>query len=270
MRIFGLMLVKNEIDVIEYTLNQARKWADKIFILDNGSTDGTWELLQELKDDVITPWKQDTQPYRNSLRADIFNNYKHLAEEGDWWCYKMDSDEIYYENPKELLPTISGLHHVVYKKSLEYVFTKDDVEAIDFSKPFSDIVDSIKSLKPAAYLEARFFRHRDKLVWPENIYQPIHMGMASPKTIVTRHYQFRSPKQMQARLDLRNAIPRDKRGKPFRHVTEKNWEELLLTSDKVIRDDPKKYNSIPTYGNFREPFLKRVIKTLLHLLKIWP
>ena len=35
------MLVKNEVDIVGYVLKKAQEWCDKIFILDNGSTDGT-------------------------------------------------------------------------------------------------------------------------------------------------------------------------------------------------------------------------------------
>ena len=58
MKIFGIMLVKNEVDIVGHTLKEAQKWCDKIFILDNGSTDGTWELVNSMKNDVVIPWKQ--------------------------------------------------------------------------------------------------------------------------------------------------------------------------------------------------------------------
>ena len=78
MKIFAIMLVKNEVDIVGYVLKEAEKWADKIFILDNGSTDGTWELIQSMKNDVITPWKQYFGDYHNGLRADVYNEFKHL------------------------------------------------------------------------------------------------------------------------------------------------------------------------------------------------
>ena len=34
MKLFGIMLVKNEIDIIGYVLKEAERWCDKIFILD--------------------------------------------------------------------------------------------------------------------------------------------------------------------------------------------------------------------------------------------
>lgn len=48
MRIYSLCLVKDEADIIEYTLSRAAEWSHRIFVMDNGSTDGTWELVQRL------------------------------------------------------------------------------------------------------------------------------------------------------------------------------------------------------------------------------
>ncbi len=55
MNIFAIMLVNNEADVVKSGLESATTWATKIFVLDNGSTDGTWENLQSLKGNVIVP-----------------------------------------------------------------------------------------------------------------------------------------------------------------------------------------------------------------------
>ena len=89
------MLVKNEADIVKSVILDAKKWADRIFIMDNGSTDGTWEITQSLADDIVVPWKQDFRPYSNGLRADVFNEFRHEAKDGDWWCFKLDADEFY-------------------------------------------------------------------------------------------------------------------------------------------------------------------------------
>ena len=44
MKIYSLLVVKNEADIIAHTLTDAARWSDKIIILDNGSTDGTWDM----------------------------------------------------------------------------------------------------------------------------------------------------------------------------------------------------------------------------------
>ena len=116
MKIFAIMLVKNEADIVECVIKDAEKWADRIFIMDNGSTDGTWEIVQSLKNDIVVPWKQDFRPYSNGLRADVFNEFRQEASDGDWWCFKLDADEFYYDNPKEFLAKIPKKYSLVAKK----------------------------------------------------------------------------------------------------------------------------------------------------------
>ena len=59
-----------------------------------------------MKNDCITPWKQDFGPFRRGMRADVFNEFRHLSEPGDWWCYALDADEVYAEDPREFLAKI--------------------------------------------------------------------------------------------------------------------------------------------------------------------
>ena len=53
MKIHGLCLVKNEADVLQETLLSALHWCDHIYVFDNGSNDGTWELVKEHCQDSI-------------------------------------------------------------------------------------------------------------------------------------------------------------------------------------------------------------------------
>ncbi len=51
-RFHGLMVVRDEADIIDQTLAHLLSWIDTIFILDLGSSDGTWEI-------IIDFWKKD-------------------------------------------------------------------------------------------------------------------------------------------------------------------------------------------------------------------
>ena len=68
MNIYGLSLVKNEADIIEQSLRAAATWCSRIYVFDNGSDDGTWEMVQQLSLKLlqIIPYKQDFCPYSNS------------------------------------------------------------------------------------------------------------------------------------------------------------------------------------------------------------
>jgi len=164
MKIFAIMLVKNEADIVKSVILDAKKWADRIFIMDNGSTDGTWEIIQSLADNIVVPWKQDFRPYSNGLRADVFNEFRNEAKDGDWWCFKLDADEFYYDNPKDFLARIPKKYSLVAKQSLDYVLTTEDVEEYDFSGDFEKDKEHIKYLRNTCWSEPRFFRFRKSAV----------------------------------------------------------------------------------------------------------
>ncbi|EEZ7712544.1 TPA: glycosyltransferase family 2 protein, partial [Escherichia coli] len=103
-KIIACMVVKNEVDIIEYTLEQALKWADYILVLDNNSTDGTTDVIKKMSEleQKIIFWGGYGGPFRDSLRAVIYNDYYYLCNDGDWWC-RLDADEVYIDNPREFL-----------------------------------------------------------------------------------------------------------------------------------------------------------------------
>ena len=98
-KIHCIVLCKNEADVINVCLSEAIKWADYIYVYDGGSTDGTWESLKELNHPGIIPWKQDPKVFREGLRAEVFNKFRHQSSKGDWWL-QLNIDEFYVGNSK--------------------------------------------------------------------------------------------------------------------------------------------------------------------------
>lgn len=265
MKIFAIMLVKDEADIVKSVLLDAKKWADRIFVMDNGSTDGTWEIINSLADGIVVPWKQDFRPYSNGLRADVFNQFRGEAEDGDWWCFKLDADEFYVDNPKEFLADVPKKYSLVAKKSLDYVLTKSDVEHYDFTGDFEKDKSHITHLKKTCWSEPRFFRYRKSLKWKfaETSHYPKYAGLLYPKPILVKHYQFRSPKQMQARLDLRNSLPNKKSGIAFKHIKQTDWRELLAdekdcVEDKTIVNLYTEGGYLPIRNSLRQSPLKRM------------
>ncbi len=60
----GICLVKNEEDIIAQSLQHAAGFCDRIFVIDNGSTDATWPIVQSLhrENDAIIPFRQVWEP----------------------------------------------------------------------------------------------------------------------------------------------------------------------------------------------------------------
>lgn len=81
MKIFAICLVKNEVDIIERNIISALAWADKIFIADHMSTDGTWDLIcNKLKNlENVEVYGQINNSFHDGIRSLIYDKYKHMA-----------------------------------------------------------------------------------------------------------------------------------------------------------------------------------------------
>lgn len=274
MAIRGICLIKNEADFIERSLRHNARFFDRIYVYDNASTDGSWDIVGELAKelpDTIVPYASENHDFRDGLRALPFEHYRHEAVPGDWWC-RLDADEVYIDDPRSFLSTVPRNHHVVWTVLLQYYFTERDLPEgggypTELSHPFPDL--------PRHYLadaaEARFFRHRSRLAWRPDQAWPAHLGLVHPKRLRARHYQWRSPKQMQKRLDTRReAAARGYR--TFRHTIEESWQEKIRLSSELQLDrgdgqlevDPE---MLPAH---LEAPHRRLLKACLHGLGIWP
>jgi hypothetical protein len=271
MKIFGICLVKNEADIIAYSLNRHSEWADNIFVYDNGSTDGTWDIVNELAktNPKIVPFKQEAKPFRDGLRAEVFNAYKHLANDGDWWCIRCDSDEFYIDSPKEFLRGVGFLYHVVLSMHFEYQLCEEDLIEKDFENlSVKEIVSSLKYYNKKVTSETRFIKHRYRLHWSESEGYPRNKGVIYKKKIRLKHFQYRSPKQIQNRIEIRRKA-RESGYKYFGKDMVNNWKDLIMKRNDCIRETPAmsfEYNQDPN----KESLIRRILKLILHTTKILP
>lgn len=275
MKIFGNCLVKNEADVIEETLVHAARWCDRIFVFDNGSTDGTWEIIQRLATRLpaVVPFKSAAVPFRDSLRMDTFNQYRHEAAAGDWWC-KVDSDELYVDDPRVFLAAVPRRHHVVWGVNFQFYFTDRDAtrwETDPRAYPPHAPAEAALRYYRCEYSEVRFYRHRPRLKWTQGS-APTHLGVVHPRRIRFKHYQYRSPEQIELRLRTRQQAIAEGCGTFQGYCDETAWRQKIVpaTTCRSI-DDPNPFlieeALIPHH---LEPPLRRLLKLALHGSHIWP
>jgi glycosyltransferase involved in cell wall biosynthesis len=277
MRIFALSLIKDEADIIAYTLEEASKWATKIFVLDNGSTDGTWEIVNKISktNDKIVPWKQSFEPFCDEMRSEIFNYFSKEANKNDWWCFRLDADEVYAEDPREFLRKVPSYYDYVCKKSIDYVLTAEDLRHYNFDDhTFERNLKFIRYFLPEAWVEARFFRHKEKITWKESQELPKLNGLVFSKTILVKHYQYRSPDQMQNRLNVRNSskdnVAFTLEGKQrWVHINETSWKELIRKRSEVLMDmGVASYQKVQESNPVKYPWYKFLVKALLLKCKV--
>jgi glycosyltransferase involved in cell wall biosynthesis len=253
MKIHGLCLVKNEVDILEETLSAALYWCDYIYVFDNGSDDGTWELVNKLSQQYpqIVPYRHDGVSYINSLRADIFNAFRMNASPRDWWC-ALDADEIYIDDPRLFLTKVSDRFHTVWSASLNYYFTDED--ALQYEKDPVGFLKTPVQQRLRYYCsnwgELRFFRHSDDIVWTSD-HGPGFPGTmfgapAYPVRIWLKHYQYRSPEQIERRLSTRRPSIEARVG--FWHEGKPNWRTTVAAK----RDAPLDFgDSNPEFAGSR-------------------
>ncbi len=267
-KIHSICVVKNEGDIIEHCLQQAAQWSDYIYVYDGESTDDTWEKVLGMQSEKIIPWKRHNKVFQECLRGEVFNAFKHQAQDGDWWC-RLDADEFYIESPRDFLARVKAQYHVVWGIAIEYYLTHEDHNSLDFTLPIPQLLPQLKHYK-AENSEARFFRHRTGVVWhDEHAAWPKHMGVVNRERILYKHYKYRTPFQIQQRLDTR----RESRARGFEgweHAVEMDWREKLVNSQELHFDNKNNYQIDKTkLTNHLESFSKRTLKKVMHTVGIW-
>src|SRR5687767_11349386 len=100
----GMMLLRDEQDVIGQCLDHLLTWIDALYILDLGSTDRTWEIVQDYagRDKRVIPFEHRPILYSDNMRGYIFHHVREQFVPGDW-VMKIDADEFYHVPPPQFV-----------------------------------------------------------------------------------------------------------------------------------------------------------------------
>ncbi len=239
MKIHAITFLRDEADVVAHTLRAAAAWCDHIYVVDNGSTDGTWALVQELGQEIeaVVPVRQDERSFSEPLRGTVFREFRSRSRPGDWWC-RLDADEIYIDDPCVFLAKIPERYGTVWSAHFNFYFTDEDVRRYE-----EDPARYAADVPPAERLhyyrntwsELRLFRDDGRMRWPEDRAWPAPMGRVYPVRIWLRHYQYRSPEQIQRRLDVRAGLMRRAENYNFFHEVRPNWQAAVVDRNATAR-----------------------------------
>lgn len=96
MRVAALMMVRNEADLVATNIRyHASVGITDFFVIDNGSTDRTPDILAVLADEVPgLRWTRDDGPYRQAALTTALAHEAHRA--GADWVVPIDADEIWF------------------------------------------------------------------------------------------------------------------------------------------------------------------------------
>lgn len=111
MRVAVVSMVKDEADIIELFARACLQWADHLYVVDNGSSDATEQILCALQDEglPLTLWRYPSIDYQQSIITTAALRRVALTQ-GFGWVIPLDADEFLQEPADRPLRSI--LPHV--------------------------------------------------------------------------------------------------------------------------------------------------------------
>lgn len=199
------MVVRDEADIVEATLTAATAWADRIFVLDNGSEDGTYEILRAVasRHPKQIAVDRDDRVFTDGIRATVYAAHRREARPGDWWC-RLDADEFAVGDPREVLARVPTSFDRVVGSQFKFYLTREDATAYAADPEtwlLRPVPERIRWYRND-WAEIRFARHRRRMRWVDTGW-PAGSSRVFPERVPFRHYQYRSPDQIERRLHVR-------------------------------------------------------------------
>jgi glycosyltransferase involved in cell wall biosynthesis len=107
MNVAGLMLVRDEADILAVNLNHHLRVVDRLFVIDNGSSDETPEILRRFAHRFPQlSWTTNDGPY---LQSKLLTQLAHEARAaGAEWVVSIDADEFWRSNCNRAFTEILG------------------------------------------------------------------------------------------------------------------------------------------------------------------
>jgi hypothetical protein len=277
MRTFGLTLVKDEVDIIEQAMRSALRWCDRIAVVDNGSEDGTYALLEGLA--RAHPQRLHLcgiidEPFDDSLRRYAFEALRSEAERGDWWC-RLDADEFYPVDPRPLLRSVPSYEHVVWGIQVQYYYTdRDYARWVRGEETVADRRRPIQERRRyyrADASEERFVRHRPGLTWKKGQAWPAHLGPVATPRIPVQHFKYRDPVQIRRRLAARQQAYEQGHHNWGDNDPER-WTERIVDAADLHYDAHDGYFVIDDalLPSHRTRPSRRLVQRVCHGVGLWP
>ena len=277
MRFHAILFVRDEEDIIAECLQHNSKWCDHIYVFDTGSTDHTWEIVNECAHELpqVKPVRKEPIWFNDALRAMVFEEFRHESDDGDWWI-RLDADEFYHVSPREFVQELAPHESAIFHAYYNFVLTVEEAEGLsDYSRLMAERQQSIQQrrryyIKSFEYSEPRFFRYRKSMQWNPNTFGPYNAGFVARKRIPIRHYKDRDPLQMELRYHLRQ-IMLSKMGGMY-NISVHSWavndwrQQLVSLSDPRLRQWNPPVDDLPkcTLTNHLPGRGKRAAQWFIH------
>jgi glycosyltransferase involved in cell wall biosynthesis len=238
MKVHGLLLTRDDEDIVAQCINHALTWCDALYVFDTGSGDATVEIIHEAarKDRRVLVATGHPTPivFDSGLRAVVFHKFRHLLKEGDWIA-QVDSDEFFHISPRQFVEEhLRSGETCVWNMIYDFRLTQSEVRAweegreslADRQRPIAERRRHYNLLK---WSEPRLFRYRSSMQWKLVNAYPYNVGLVARNRIPIRHYPQRDVVALKKRWLLRKHMA------PLTDSNWKHWQHPDWT--KLVADD---------------------------------
>lgn len=192
MSIWGVSLVKDEADVIAGTLRHMADEVDWLMVADNGSTDGTREILDQLTNELPLTVVDDPDPaYHQSIKMTALADKAHA--DGATWIVPFDADELWYaaaDRVRTVLPGLPPDCTVAWATLFNHLRTAADLDDLD---PFRSMV--WRQREPGALPKVAIRWAPGAVIEQGNHGAQHPHGVAGVQVLELRHFPARSAEQ---------------------------------------------------------------------------
>jgi glycosyltransferase involved in cell wall biosynthesis len=268
-RLYGLMIAKNEADIVGQSLAHALGHCDKIIAMDNLSTDGTWEVMQDMArrhPGRIVAHCRIKDAFSDGLRAVGYNAFHGELSASDWWL-RLDADEFLNEHPAAVIERADDeAADFIRAYQMSFALTDIDVAAIERGEDSRERpIEQRRRFYRVNWREFRLFRNNPAVVWDTALNRQFPQNLSKDRlcsqAIFNRHYSHRDIEQLKARI----AVRRDSAA--FAHVTDDDWRRYTYAASTQHVWSP---DAQVRYAPVRDFWLPRLKLELVQRLGLAP
>ena len=198
MKVIGITMVKDEIDIIHTTIMHMLTQVDGVIAIDNNSTDGTYEVLKSLLADrkFCDTWIDIEPGYYQSLKMTGLAKIAMQDFNADW-VVPFDADEIWTPIPNfQTIKEVLEAHHDSYGIVPGYIY---DHVATGFDPDIKNPVERMiyRRREPLPLNKVACRTAKDLVIEQGNHWAKYDIpARACDPAFIIHHYPYRSVEQM--------------------------------------------------------------------------